>query len=129
MGAAGAENSGAPGIPQAPKPVPAELAAWPRPIETPGRTIDRLELCSPCEVGGEARGGAEPRGSGWSGKGGLFGWMESQESMRRARIEYESFHQLLPAAGQAMRALAAASRDAGLEPALLELVKIRASQI
>ena len=47
----------------------------------------------------------------------------------QARIEYESFHRLLPAAGQAMRALAAASREAGLEPALIELVKIRASQI
>jgi AhpD family alkylhydroperoxidase len=47
----------------------------------------------------------------------------------QARIEYESFHQLLPAAGQAMRALTAASRDAGLDPALVELVKIRASQI
>jgi len=47
----------------------------------------------------------------------------------QARIGYESFHQLLPGAGQAMRALAAASREAGLEPALIELVKIRASQI
>ena len=47
----------------------------------------------------------------------------------QARIEYESFHQLLPGAGQAMRALAAARREAGLEPALIELVKIRSSQI
>ena len=47
----------------------------------------------------------------------------------QARIEYPEFHALLPAAGQAMRSLSVASKDAGLEPALIELVKIRASQI
>ena len=47
----------------------------------------------------------------------------------QARIAYPDFHALLPAAGQAMRSLTLASKEAGLEPALIELVKIRASQI
>jgi AhpD family alkylhydroperoxidase len=47
----------------------------------------------------------------------------------QARIDYPDFHALLPAASQAMRSLAAATKEAGLEPALIELVKTRASQI
>jgi AhpD family alkylhydroperoxidase len=47
----------------------------------------------------------------------------------QARIEYPDFQALLPEAGQAMRSLGAVAKAAGLDPKLIELVKIRASQI
>lgn len=49
--------------------------------------------------------------------------------MSHARIEIASFRKLAPAAAAALAALGQSAVDAGLDKGLLELVKIRASQI
>jgi len=46
-----------------------------------------------------------------------------------ARIEYSDFSKIAPAAVTALRALGKSAADAGLEKDLVELIKIRASQI
>lgn len=46
-----------------------------------------------------------------------------------ARLDYEPFNQLAPAVGAALRALGKAVDDSGLDKALTELVKLRASQL
>lgn len=46
-----------------------------------------------------------------------------------ARIDWADYQRLSPAAHAAMLALGKAVADSGLEPGLIELVKIRASQI
>ena len=47
----------------------------------------------------------------------------------KPRLDYRQLHEHAPAIAQALRGLSAAARESGLEPLLLELVKIRASQI
>lgn len=49
--------------------------------------------------------------------------------MSHARIDYPEFNGIAPAAGAALRALGQAVDDSGLEKALTELVKLRASQL
>ena len=46
-----------------------------------------------------------------------------------ARIDYPAFNQLAPAATAALSALSKAASDSGLDKQLIELIKIRASQI
>jgi AhpD family alkylhydroperoxidase len=46
-----------------------------------------------------------------------------------ARIDYQAFNQLAPAATAALSALSKAVADSGLDKQLIELLKIRASQI
>lgn len=46
-----------------------------------------------------------------------------------ARLDYPRFRALAPATAAALVAISKEAKDSGLEPALLELVKIRASQI
>ncbi|MGE0746430.1 MAG: carboxymuconolactone decarboxylase family protein [Rhodospirillales bacterium] len=46
-----------------------------------------------------------------------------------ARLDYPRFRALAPATAAALVAISKEAKDAGLDPALLELVKIRASQI
>ena len=46
-----------------------------------------------------------------------------------ARVEYIGFTQIAPAAVAALTALSKAASDSGLDKALIELIKIRASQI
>lgn len=47
----------------------------------------------------------------------------------QSRIEWQEFKQLAPAANAAIIALGKSAEEAGLEKSLLELVKLRASQI
>jgi AhpD family alkylhydroperoxidase len=47
----------------------------------------------------------------------------------QSRIEWQEFKQLAPAANAAILALGKSAEEAGLEKSLLELVKLRASQI
>ena len=47
----------------------------------------------------------------------------------KPRLEYRQLHEHAPAIAQALRSLAAAARESGLDPVLLELVKLRASEI
>ena len=47
----------------------------------------------------------------------------------KPRLEYRQLHEHAPAIAQALRSLSAAARESGLDPLLLELVKLRASEI
>ena len=47
----------------------------------------------------------------------------------KPRLEYRQLHEHAPAIAQALRSLSTAARESGLEPLLLELVKLRASEI
>jgi len=47
----------------------------------------------------------------------------------KPRLEYRDLHAHAPAIAPALRGLSAAARESGLEPLLLELVKMRASEI
>ena len=47
----------------------------------------------------------------------------------KPRLGYRELHEHAPAISSALRNLSAAARESGLEPLLLELVKLRASEI
>jgi len=47
----------------------------------------------------------------------------------KPRLDYRQLDEHAPAIAQALRSLSAAPRECGLEPLLLELVKLRASEI
>lgn len=53
----------------------------------------------------------------------------TQTAGRTARIDGETFREILPEMGAGMAAIAQAIKKSGLEPELIELVKIRVSQM
>jgi AhpD family alkylhydroperoxidase len=54
---------------------------------------------------------------------------DTQTELRRARLERTEFRRIAPAVDAALLAMGKAVAESGLEPALLELVKLRASQM
>ncbi len=55
--------------------------------------------------------------------------MPTTEATTNARIDYKTFQETLPEMGTGMAAISHALRKSGIEPALLEMIKVRISQL
>lgn len=53
----------------------------------------------------------------------------SETAVSNARIDYKAFHEVIPEMATGMAAITHALKKSGIEPELIELLKIRASQI